>query len=100
MVGMLETREAALAQFRANVLYLDDGTGAKARLYAEAAAFLLSLPERGRGAGGGEYEMNHEFIAREKDKVDRFLQSVIGNTAAALPTDFLPRSFSLERIER
>lgn len=92
------TFDDALSQFRANLGYESDATGASARLFIEAGRFLLTMPVRSRGSQG-EVQYDPTAVRMQVDKAAAWLSSTLGENVATAPTT-TPRQCSFERFSK
>jgi alkylation response protein AidB-like acyl-CoA dehydrogenase len=84
------TRTEALAQYRDNLDWESDATGAKSRAFVAACRWLLSDPQQIQRAGDSLVQFSLASIKEQLDAAKRFADQITANTqsvaAASLPS--------------
>lgn len=91
------TRDDALAQYRNNLGYESDSTGASVRDFIAACRYLLALPVRSRGAGAAEVQYDPTAVRMQLSRAEQYLQSITAANVTTAP-QATPRQFSMERF--
>lgn len=101
MLTGTSTRADAVAQFRANLLYETDATGAKARALIEACRYLVATPSRSKHPNAFETEYDLGRLETLLKTAQQWLQQLPKYSAPGQAAGGqLPRQFSFERIRR
>lgn len=100
MLTGTSTRADAVAQFRANLLYETDATGAKARALIEACRYLVATPSRSKHPNAFETEYDLGRLAELERTANAWLATLTAPQTGQVPGSSLPRQFSFERFGR